>query len=663
MPHLKGEKDESTSEKQDSHDDALEHGETATTSSKFNEGPEMLLSFATTITKHAPVDRLHLPQAEYKDQSYVTPFSCDQRPSKLYERSTNDDSSPEPEGANAISVFGTGARQLFPSPIRCTKEQNSDDDVDESDEGKAWQNMQSPAKSGGNHSDSRAGGYMYPHFGVHSYHGYPPPPPYMYHDAYSRNRQVYHTSYSPLPKPPPPPADPSSPCRKRLKRSNEENREDDDEDSDSEKEQNGLHSPASSSMGEAASKQRVISPSSSIEGGPSRNLKSQDDESTTEVNGKTSKSKSKKQSQSSQHSSLGYAQYPQPDASYSNAHSSYQQYYAPRTANYGYSYPHPFSKSHTPNCDWRMPPHASFPPPHVHAPYFSHPAHFPYGPTAPYQQYHYSPPQPPPPTPPNALSQNKAVQNSEKSDSTTKSPPSSTTEIKSVAEWQRAALTTGKAPSTNRCLPLKGPIPSKFWGESDKARESLIPEFHQLVNYPDYLTKVRLNGTEVPNPTFSETGRRPCVMCGKLRICSASCAQGIVTAPRRTKVQSEEGDDEEEQDSTHIIPRQNKGLCTVCDVTVWVIADSGLEIKWCKGCKNFRPWAAFGDKGLATKCVRCRERQREKYAIQKDELRRRRLQQNQQVDFDGDSMDALSQQQEIDAAKGLRDLLSASATI
>ena len=67
------------------------------------------------------------------------------------------------------------------------------------------------------------------------------------------------------------------------------------------------------------------------------------------------------------------------------------------------------------------------------------------------------------------------------------------------------------------------------------------------------------------------------------------------------------------------IPTQNKGLCTRCDVNVWVVVTSGLEIKWCKGCKNFRPWAAFGEKGLATKCVRCRERQREKYALQKEE--------------------------------------------
>lgn len=71
------------------------------------------------------------------------------------------------------------------------------------------------------------------------------------------------------------------------------------------------------------------------------------------------------------------------------------------------------------------------------------------------------------------------------------------------------------------------------------------------------------------------------------------------------------------------IPTQNKGLCTICDVNVWIVAASGLEIKWCKGCKNFRPWAAFGDKGLATKCVRCRERQREKYAMQKEEKEQR----------------------------------------
>jgi hypothetical protein len=36
--------------------------------------------------------------------------------------------------------------------------------------------------------------------------------------------------------------------------------------------------------------------------------------------------------------------------------------------------------------------------------------------------------------------------------------------IKSVADWQKDYLATGLAPSANRCAPLKGPIPSKYWG-------------------------------------------------------------------------------------------------------------------------------------------------------------------------------------------------------
>ena len=36
--------------------------------------------------------------------------------------------------------------------------------------------------------------------------------------------------------------------------------------------------------------------------------------------------------------------------------------------------------------------------------------------------------------------------------------------IKSVADWQQAALSTGKPPSAGRCLPLKEPIPSRYWG-------------------------------------------------------------------------------------------------------------------------------------------------------------------------------------------------------
>jgi Zn-finger nucleic acid-binding protein len=142
------------------------------------------------------------------------------------------------------------------------------------------------------------------------------------------------------------------------------------------------------------------------------------------------------------------------------------------------------------------------------------------------------------------------------------------------------------------------------------AESAVLPDFHRLVNYPDYLSKSRsvVSGdTAASGGSKTVGGKKHCVMCGKLRICSASS----LIEKGRAAVSGDDG-------TAHIIPRQNKGLCTACDVTVWVLVSDGVEIKWCKGCKNFRQWAAFGDKGSATKCVRCRERQREKYAMQKN---------------------------------------------
>jgi hypothetical protein len=190
-------------------------------------------------------------------------------------------------------------------------------------------------------------------------------------------------------------------------------------------------------------------------------------------------------------------------------------------------------------------------------------------------------------------------------------------------------------------------------------KEAHIPDFHQLVNYPDYLTKMRQNVASSAD-SMDQDGKRHCVMCGKLRVCSASATNlsGGCNARRPKKNEDEDGEDGEDGES-HIIPRQNKGLCTACDVTVWVFVETGLEIKWCKGCKNFRPWAAFGDKGLATKCVRCRDRQREKYALQKDELRLRRIRQGTNKQEEKKA----NEQHEIAAAKGLRDLMAASVNI
>ena len=140
-----------------------------------------------------------------------------------------------------------------------------------------------------------------------------------------------------------------------------------------------------------------------------------------------------------------------------------------------------------------------------------------------------------------------------------------------------------------------------------------MPEFHNLVNFPSYVAKNRSVKTNVTNNTMT----RRCVMCGKERLCCTGNAtsnevkNGATTNGSLTKK-------DRLPTNTIIIPRQNKGLCTSCDVTVWVYHQGNFEIKWCKGCKNFKPWAAFGEKGSATKCVKCRQRQRDKYATLKN---------------------------------------------
>ena len=49
-------------------------------------------------------------------------------------------------------------------------------------------------------------------------------------------------------------------------------------------------------------------------------------------------------------------------------------------------------------------------------------------------------------------------------------------------------------------------------------------------------------------------------------------------------------------ESEYPIPCQNKGVCNNCDSAVWIFVENGLQIKWCKGCKNFKKWLDFGAK-------------------------------------------------------------------
>jgi hypothetical protein len=155
---------------------------------------------------------------------------------------------------------------------------------------------------------------------------------------------------------------------------------------------------------------------------------------------------------------------------------------------------------------------------------------------------------------------------------------------------------------------------------------SPVPEFTALVDYPAHMSPEAIGepsrGYEMLCHVWSSLSHA--VTVPRRMVAAVTPATETRNTPRRLGIRRTQRL-MEKQSGFAIIPTQNKGLCTLCDVNVWVVCQTGLEIKWCKGCKNFRPWAAFGDKGLATKCLRCRERQREKYALQKEEKDKARV--------------------------------------
>jgi hypothetical protein len=144
----------------------------------------------------------------------------------------------------------------------------------------------------------------------------------------------------------------------------------------------------------------------------------------------------------------------------------------------------------------------------------------------------------------------------------------------------------------DKCYELEAKVPC-FQGDAEKFKNTTVPDYTFLMNFPRTVKYRR--GTQEEGDMIKQ-----CVMCGSTE-------------------KEEANESDIAKNGGVFIPNQNKGLCTFCDVKVWVVRSSGLQIKWCKGCKNFRPWAAFGEKGHATKCVRCRDRQREKYASQQKE--------------------------------------------
>mgnify|MGYP003481477961 CR=1 FL=1 len=154
-----------------------------------------------------------------------------------------------------------------------------------------------------------------------------------------------------------------------------------------------------------------------------------------------------------------------------------------------------------------------------------------------------------------------------------------------------------------KCVPLEPPIPLRFTGDRQAALESEVPAFAQIANYP----------LSQESPTSSRNSNLQCC---------TMCKEECPTDRKNSKKNGEA-----------VIPKQNKGVCTACDVKIWVVSGNDLQIKWCKGCKNFCAWAAFGEKGFGTKCMTCRKRSAERYAEQKEkEAKKAKLDDNTSED-------------------------------
>ena len=164
-------------------------------------------------------------------------------------------------------------------------------------------------------------------------------------------------------------------------------------------------------------------------------------------------------------------------------------------------------------------------------------------------------------------------------------------------------IISAKATSQKKCVTICNSLLTKFL---QKRETESLPAFAEIVNYPEYLPDKGSPSkkSDEKKSSTKQRSEKPCVMCGKICIFAG-------TTPSRLHTQKKQS----------IIPKQNKGLCNSCDGKTWLFSsDMDAAIKWCKGCKNFRLLQSFGEKYRATKCVRCRERQRENYA----ELKKKR---------------------------------------
>lgn len=201
------------------------------------------------------------------------------------------------------------------------------------------------------------------------------------------------------------------------------------------------------------------------------------------------------------------------------------------------------------------------------------------------------------------------------------------------------------AVSTQACYPHNPPsqAAAKCYQGEDMATmmHAEVPQYQHIVNYPTFVVqpgrkrKRKKGDKEPPTGAAADGTKRGCVMCGRYCLKSSNKkgsigGQGYDIAEENRAINTAGP-----QGQRVIIPNQNKGICTACDVTVWIHAATGLQIKWCKGCKNFKTWAGFGHKGHLTKCMRCRDEQNKRYARQKaDKSQKKRLRVEEIANYD-----------------------------
>ena len=109
-----------------------------------------------------------------------------------------------------------------------------------------------------------------------------------------------------------------------------------------------------------------------------------------------------------------------------------------------------------------------------------------------------------------------------------------------------------------------------------------LPEFRQLDTFPDYI----IRGGQVSNVALGD--RTSCTMCGEL------CVYGMSGNGENT------------------ILKGNKGVCSACTTTCFILPGGNDAFKWCATHHTFRPMADFEDRPMASSCFACREKRRER---------------------------------------------------